>query len=190
MAYRRIALALTIPAAAAGLTVLPASVAFADTGTFTASAVGANEPGGGADNATAKGTFRIDTDAGKFCYSITANGLKDAVAMHIHKGPAGVNGPVVIPLNHAKIGAGQVCATAKAALLKDIIADPADYYLNVHTPAFAAGAVRDQLSPTPPASVNAGTGGQAGGGLPAAPIVLIALGVVAIGATGWRAARR
>ncbi len=52
MAYRRIALALTIPAAAAGLTVLPASVAFADTGTFTTSAVGANEPGGGADNAT------------------------------------------------------------------------------------------------------------------------------------------
>ncbi len=190
MAYRRIALALTIPAAAAGLTVLPVTVAFADTGTFTASAVGANEPQGGADDANAKGTFRIDTDAGKLCYSITANGLKDAAAMHIHKGAAGVEGPVVIPLDQAKIGAGEVCATAKAALLEDIMADSAGFYLNVHTPKFAAGAVRDQLSPTAPGSVNAGSGGQADGGLPAASIILIVLGVLAIGATGWRAARR
>ena len=190
MAHRWIALALAVPAASAGLAVLPATAAFAETGTFTASAVGANEPGGGAPDASAEGMFRVDTDAGQFCYSVTADGLDDAAAMHIHEAPAGAEGPVVIPLDHTKIGAGEVCATAETALLEDITADPAGYYLNVHTPAFQAGAVRDQLSPATPTGVDAGSGGQAQGGVPAGPIAMVGLGVAVMAAAGWRLARR
>lgn len=191
MAHRRIALALAVPAAAVGLAVLPATAASAQTGTFTASAVGANEPRGGDTDASAEGRFRADTAAGQFCYSVTGEGLQDAAAMHIHEGPAGTEGPVVIPLDHTKIGAGEVCTPAEAALLEKVMADPAVYYLNVHTPEFQAGAVRDQLSPATPTNVNAGSGGQAdGGGLPAAPLALVALGVAVTGAAGWQLARR
>ena len=191
MTHRRIALALAVPAAAVGLAVLPATAASAETGTFTASAVGANETKGGDPDASAEGRFRVDTDAGQFCYSVTGEGLEDAAAMHIHEAPAGEDGPVVIPLDHTKIGAGEVCTPAEAALLGEIIADPAGYYLNVHTPEFQAGAVRDQLSAATPTSVNAGSGGQAdGGGLPAAPLVLVVLGVAVTGAAGWQLARR
>lgn len=190
MAHRRFALALAVPAAAAAFAALPATAALADTGTFTASAVGANEPGGGATDASAQGRFRIDTAAGQLCYSVTAEGLADAAAMHIHRGAAGTNGPVVIPLDPKKIGAGESCTTAEAALLDAVIADPAVYYLNVHTPAFPAGAVRDQLAPASPGSVNAGSGGQAGDGVPVAPLALMAAGVAVFGAAGWRLARR
>lgn len=190
MAHRQIALALAVPAAVAAFAALPAAAASADTGTFSASAVGTNEPGGGATDASAQGTFRIDTAAGQVCYSVSAKGLADAAAMHIHQGAAGVNGPVVIPLDPAKVGAGESCTTAQAALLDAVIADPAGYYLNVHTPAFPAGAVRDQLSAAAPGSVNAGSGGQAADGVPVAPLALMTAGVAVIGAAGWRLARR
>lgn len=190
MAHRGIALALAVPAAVAAFAALPVTAASADTGTFTASAVGANEPGGGATAASAEGTFRIDTAGGQLCYSVSGKGLQDAAAMHIHRGAAGVNGPVVVPLDPKKIGAGEVCTSAEAALLEAVIAEPAGYYLNVHTPAFPAGAVRDQLSPQTPGSVAAGSGGQAGSDVPVAPLALMTAGVAVLGAAGWRLARR
>jgi len=190
MAYRRIALALAVPAAAAGLAVLPATAASAESGTFTASAVGANETKPGDPDASAEGSFRVDTAAGQFCYTVTANGLEDAAAMHIHQAPEGTDGPVVIPLDQTKLNGGETCTTAEAAVLEGILADPAGYYLNVHTPEFPAGAVRDQLSPATPTGVDAGSGGQADGGVPAAPLALLTLGVAVMGAAGYRLARR
>jgi hypothetical protein len=37
------------------------------------------------------------------------------------------------------------CATASASLIADILANPADYYVNVHTKEHPAGAIRSQL---------------------------------------------
>ena len=38
------------------------------------------------------------------------------------------------------------CATADAAVVKDILANPGGYYVNVHTADFRPGAIRGQLS--------------------------------------------
>lgn len=190
MTRRRNALALALPVLTAGAALFPAAAASAETGRFTSSAIGGNEPGGGASGASAEATFRVDSTAGQLCYRVTAEGLETVAAMHIHKGVAGQNGPIVIPLDPKAIGSGEVCTTAAAALLGDVVAQPSGYYLNVHTPQFPAGAVRDQLSPAAPTSVDAGSGGQAGtDGVPVAALGLVALGVVVLGVGGRRLVR-
>ena len=70
------------------------------------------------------------------------------VAAHIHLGPAGQNGPIVIPLTIIPGSTeGEVSDTAEAdpALLDAICATPEAYYVNVHTEMFPGGEIRDQL---------------------------------------------
>ena len=66
---------------------------------------------------------------------------------HIHKAPVTDPGPIVIPLSAPDAtGVSGGCATADRALLVDILANPDDYYVNVHTlPDYGPGAVRGQL---------------------------------------------
>ena len=71
------------------------------------------------------------------------------VAAHIHEGEAGENGPIVVPLTPPAAGnpgtsAGCVSGV-DAGLLTRIRATPNRFYVNVHTGAFPAGAVRGQL---------------------------------------------
>ena len=176
------------------LVVLPATAASADTTELTAVGKGANETKPGDDGATVHGTFGVDAAAGEFCYRVTAKGLDgDPAAMHIHKAPAGVDGPVVIPLDHTAVNGGEKCTEAKQELLTAIEDNPGNYYLNVHTAKFPAGAARGQLSESAPTGADAGTGGQAdGSGSPIVPVVLVGagLGVAAAGAYRFRAARR
>jgi hypothetical protein len=42
-------------------------------------------------------------------------------------------------------GASSSCAIASRTLVRAILADPASYYVNVHTAEFPAGAMRAQL---------------------------------------------
>jgi hypothetical protein len=75
--------------------------------------------------------------------------LLPSTAAHIHKGDANTAGPVVIPFTApAANGQSSACVTADVALLTDLVANPANYYSNVHTTQFPGGAVRGQLTPT------------------------------------------
>jgi len=103
---------------------------------------GTSEP-----NASGTAVLRIRKDAGLICYRLrVANVTLPTAAAHIHKGAAGVNGPVVVPLNAPGAdGTSSGCATAAAPLIADILANPAGYYVNVHTKEHPAGAIRAQL---------------------------------------------
>ncbi len=188
---RRTALLLATPALAVGLAIAPAAAAFAATTGASATAKGSNEVGKLGDiKATANAMFTFDTSSHQLCYTVTATSLQ-AVAMHIHKGAAGANGPVVVPLDPTKIGAGKTCAAVAPALLSDISSNPAGYYFNAHTKAFPAGAVRGQLVSTPalvstPTGVAAGNGGQAEGSTSALPVLLMLAGGAVAGTAGWR----
>lgn len=91
--------------------------------------------------------FRVNVGQSQVCYDISVENIAPATAAHIHKGAAGASGPPVVMLK-APGADGKVkdCATADAAVVKDILQNPGDYYVNVHNAAFGGGAIRGQLS--------------------------------------------
>lgn len=98
------------------------------------------------------GGFTAIIDGDQFCYGLTVTNLDQPVGAHIHRGNAGENGPVVIPLtppSNGDPGVSSACVTANTALLAEILQKPSQFYVNVHTEAFPGGAIRDQLSRTP-----------------------------------------
>jgi len=111
-------------------------------------------------SATGSGSATVTVDAGlnRICYTIAVTGVTlPAAAAHIHVGAAGANGNVVVPLTAPDAsGKASGCVSNVAAdLIVAIAANPAGYYVNVHTSDFPAGAVRGQLASlvsTPPAA--------------------------------------
>ena len=103
---------------------------------------GTSEP-----NASGTAVVRVRQDAGMVCYRLhAANVTLPTVAAHIHRGAAAVNGPVVVPFTApGQDGNSSGCTNADAALIGEIIANPAGFYVNVHTKEHPAGAIRAQL---------------------------------------------
>ena len=104
--------------------------------------------------------FGIDGDPTTLCYVLAVDGIETATAAHIHEAAAGTNGPVVANLaapgdgnaadclSEGEVGPG---TTPKfpgnpAGIVADILANPADYYVNVHNAAYPGGALRGQLA--------------------------------------------
>jgi CHRD domain len=109
---------------------------------FSLALKGTSEP-----NATGTAVVRLRKDAGLVCYRLhAANVTLPTVAAHIHRGAAGVNGPVVIPFTAPGAdGNSSGCAPAAAALIDEIAGNPPGFYVNVHTNEHPAGAIRAQL---------------------------------------------
>jgi hypothetical protein len=203
MFSRAVSMAFVAPVLVSGALLFTAGPAFAK-GESSATLSGSNEVPPGDASLTGKATVTAD-DSGKVCATVTSN-VKGAVAMHIHKGASGKNGPVVVPLDPKKINKGQNCVTAKADVAKAIGSSPADYYVNIHTPKAPGGAVRGQLaassssssgssgssgSSSTPSGASAGSGGQAGDTGPNGILIAVVIvGVGVAGAAGWRLARR
>jgi hypothetical protein len=139
-------------------TVMTAGGALADpkTATFTIQLSGAAEvcptaPGTCGGPGTGTATITIDRNARTLCYTITTQNVAlPLLAAHIHVAPAGEAGPVVIPLFTQPVNAtevGRTCLTdLNKNLLKDILRNPENYYVNVHNAPFPNGAVRGQLA--------------------------------------------
>jgi len=73
------------------------------------------------------------------------HGFVSATVAHIHTGPPGRSGPVLIPLSTAPVLHHQGCTHATASAITAIERDPGGYYVNVHSARYPAGAVRGQL---------------------------------------------
>jgi hypothetical protein len=98
-------------------------------------------------NASGTAVVRIRQSAGLVCYRLqVANVTLPTVAAHIHRGGVGVNGPVVVPFTAPGAnGESSGCQEAQAALIGEIVGNPAGFYVNVHTREHPAGAIRAQL---------------------------------------------
>jgi hypothetical protein len=81
------------------------------------------------------------------CWEITVSNITlPAAAAHIHEGEAGVAGPVDITLSPPDAsGKSSGCTSASRAEIKEIMHEPDEYYVNVHTSDYPAGALRGQL---------------------------------------------
>ncbi|HEU4912769.1 MAG TPA: CHRD domain-containing protein [Actinomycetes bacterium] len=147
---RRVLLPLAAAAAAAlaAGALAPAVSASPSGRTLTAVLIGANEVPGPADpDGSGVATVEINPGQNELCYTITVTDIDPARAAHIHAAPAGVNGPVVVPLVPPTEGSSVACTTSvDPALLKAIKKNPESYYVNVHNLVFPAGAIRGQLT--------------------------------------------
>ncbi|MEM9500389.1 MAG: CHRD domain-containing protein [Pseudomonadota bacterium] len=76
---------------------------------------------------------------------LEVDGLDTVTAAHIHKGKLSENGPPVVTLELMGDDSEDVCLDVDSNLLNDIAKNRPDYYVNVHTEAFPAGAIRGQL---------------------------------------------
>lgn len=131
--------------AVAGL--LAASAASAQsTDTLTATLSGAQVVGGGDQDGTGTAVLRLDADANRVCYELRVADITDATAAHIHRAPAGRNGPPVITLSAPTGGTAADCVDVDAALLAQLRSTPGAFYVNVHNPDFPGGAIRGQLA--------------------------------------------
>ena len=121
--------------------------AWADSGRpLEAALAAANETDGGDVGASGHAWVRLNQGQNQVCFAIEANDLTTpAVAAHIHKAPAGVNGGVVVNFDVGNNGLSG-CVFADKDLIKDIRQNPWDYYVNVHNPTKPGGAIRGQLS--------------------------------------------
>jgi hypothetical protein len=117
---------------------------------FSTTLTGAAEvPGPGDPNASGTAFVSLNQGRDEVCFDLSWAGIDGTVtAAHIHVGVAGVAGPVVVPLFvGAQSGTGRAigCVSVSAELIKAIRKDPANYYVNVHSDVFPAGAIRGQL---------------------------------------------
>jgi hypothetical protein len=110
----------------------------------------------------AKGSANLlQVDERTVCYGFMIRGAEAPTAVHVHKGVAGQNGPVVLPFDNvpkdetgapagdpgASSGCKVVETQEEVEALRRIRKNPANYYVNIHTASFPDGAVRGQLGP-------------------------------------------
>jgi len=132
------ALAFALPAAAGGRP-------------YTTALTGAAErPTPGDPDATGSARVTVNPGTRQVCWSVEVQDVDlPLVAAHIHTGNANIAGPPTIFL----IPAGETdadgilngCATVDRMLARGLVLHPEEYYVNVHTALFPAGAARGQL---------------------------------------------
>jgi hypothetical protein len=106
-------------------------------------AVGVGDPDG-------SGTATITLNPGQeeVCFELTVAAIDTPIGAHIHEGAAGTNGPVVVglePLPPTGDSSSSGCVSLERQEIIEILQDPSNYYVNVHTALFPDGAIRGQL---------------------------------------------
>ena len=147
-----------------GMIALGHSTAAAQGTPLFAVLVGGNEvnPSTGGANAGDTNAFGSATviirGKATLCWAILVTALDTPNAAHIHGARAGINGPIRVTLappkddlgqNFGNPGTASGCITDPStdfiATLKSLKANPANFYINVHSGSFPAGGVRGQL---------------------------------------------
>jgi hypothetical protein len=103
-------------------------------------------PGPGDPDGSGTARLRLNQGQGTVCFEIKVKDIAAPTAAHIHSGVASSSGPVVVGLSAPVNGVAVGCASASKELVKAIRQSPGNYYVNIHTADYPAGALRGQLS--------------------------------------------
>jgi hypothetical protein len=140
-----------VPAPAGGC---PRTILTAAAGgvTINATLTGEAENPAGDPVATGTATIHLRKGQGQACFTLATQNLPSAaVAAHIHRGALGTPGAIVVPLTTPNAeGQARGCVPANRVVVGQILAAPAQYYVNVHTEGFPGGATRGQLGGSGP----------------------------------------
>jgi hypothetical protein len=165
------------PASLGLVLLLGAAPAHALSATYALTMTGAQEvPGPGDPDGTGTGTITLDDTNilgnGTIIWSIAYTNLEATISgFHIHTGAVGVSGPILVSLGTTGVPGvlSGTNTTTPVATIDLILANPTNFYVNIHTlPTYSGGAIRGQLGTLVP---EPGTG------------ALLGLGVLAI---AWR----
>jgi len=110
---------------------------------------GAEEvPDPGDPDGTGTATVTFKSGSGEVCWDMKVSNITlPSIGAHIHEGARGVAGPVAVPLSAPDAnGVATGCTKPDAALMTRIMQNPENFYINVHSTDFPAGAVRGQLT--------------------------------------------
>jgi hypothetical protein len=140
----RVATCLAAAAVVLATVIVPGGTAVAQVPHHSVTLTGANEAPDPGD-ANGRGEFSWSLDGLRLCYLLSAKRIGPAAAAHIHRGAVGVAGPVRVGLEPPAPRASAACITLVPALAKALRLNPQRFYVNVHTAAFPAGAIRAQL---------------------------------------------
>lgn len=83
----------------------------------------------------------VRVEGAQVCWRISVNAVRPITAAHIHAGPRGVSGPVVVSLEPYRSG----CVNTPRRTARFIRQHPGEFYVNLHNAQFPAGALRGQL---------------------------------------------
>ena len=104
-------------------------------------------PGPGDPNGSGDAVLKVFK--ARVCYTLSARGIKPAMAAHIHKGRKGVAGPIVVPTDESSLHlprpTSSGCEAISRALSMKLRQNPSNYYVNVHNKPYPDGAIRGQL---------------------------------------------
>jgi hypothetical protein len=116
---------------------------------FSTQLTGAAEvPGPGDPDGSGTATIIVNPGDEEVCWTIKTEGIElPATGAHIHEGAVGEFGDVVVSLTPPdEEGFSSGCAEVSREVALDILKNPENYYVNVHTEEFPDGAIRGQLS--------------------------------------------
>jgi hypothetical protein len=139
---------------------MAATVAASNSNRFRTDLSGSNEVPPADPDGRGKATVRFEGN--QVCFEVSFDRAGTANRGHIHRGAAGVNGPIVVAFFDLQDNAVSQfdprheelerrsrlsgCATVNdPALLAEIQANPAGFYVNLHNARFPGGMVRGQL---------------------------------------------
>jgi len=98
-----------------------------------------------------KGAALVNISGPKICSNLKSTMGEKPTKAHIHQGAKGMSGPVVVDLMPA-FNPGEAayesntCVETTADTASRLIADPAGYYVNIHSDGHPDGAMRGQLA--------------------------------------------
>lgn len=109
-------------------------------------------PDPGDQDGAGRATIRVNNETYRVCFKLGWRDIGSPTMSHIHEGPRGESGPVVVtlftsdaPLPDTIKGVVGCAGPVDPGLAQDLVANPSDYYVNIHNPEFPSGAIRGQL---------------------------------------------
>jgi len=118
----------------------------------TASLSGQNEVPPADPDGSGRATIRLKKGDGEVCFTINWKDIGSPTRAHIHDGPAGQNGDIVVALFESTGALPSTISLVKGCvegvdeeLMADIKKNPEEFYVNVHNEEFPGGAIRGQL---------------------------------------------
>jgi hypothetical protein len=114
--------------------------------TYTAELSGANEVHPGDPDGSGLAEISFADELTRVCWDLSdLENIAPITGAHIHRGAAGTDGPVVLPLKQATEGGWRGCSSDTSWVQQAFDEGIGNYYVNVHTAEYPRGAIRGQL---------------------------------------------